>query len=293
MRPALRLAAASLAVALTTTVAACSGSDEEDPLRYVALGDSFTAAPYVPATDESSGCLRSTGNYPSMVARELDAGDRRVQLNDVSCSGATTADLTGSQDVRGGAVPPQLDALREDTDLVTLSIGGNDESLFATMVYGCIALAADDPTGAPCTERADGLGDGKAPEDVIRRTRERLDAAYAAIAERAPDARVVSVGYGQIFPARGTPRCQDRLPIALGDFPLVHDLLRRLDRVMKDAAAAAGVDFLDVRALSRGHDICSADPWINGQDTDEDAALEFHPFASYERAVADALLEML
>ncbi|MDN4173339.1 SGNH/GDSL hydrolase family protein [Nocardioides sp. SOB77] len=293
MHAALRLGAAGLATTLTLTAAACTAGSEDEVLRYVALGDSFTAAPYVPQTNEADPCLRSTGNYPSVLARALDGGDHQVRLTDVSCSGARTSDLTGSQQVRGDAVPPQLDALDEDTDLVTLSIGGNDQALFSTMVYGCIELAQADPTGAPCTERAGTLGGGAALEDLVERIRGNLDGIYAEIADRAPDARVISVGYPDIFPPRGTPACQERLPLALGDFDLTHDLLAALDEAMRDAAADAGVDFLDVRALSEGHDICSADPWVNGQHTDKDAALEFHPFASYEQAVADALLEML
>ena len=38
---------------------------------YVALGDSFTAAPGIPETDGSDGCLRSSHNYPSLVAEQL------------------------------------------------------------------------------------------------------------------------------------------------------------------------------------------------------------------------------
>ena len=35
--------------------------------RYVALGDSYTAAPYVYLTDVAKGCLRSSGNYPALL----------------------------------------------------------------------------------------------------------------------------------------------------------------------------------------------------------------------------------
>ena len=75
--------------------------------RYVALGDSFTAAPYVPSTDLAEGCLRSNGNYPSLVAERLDI----PTLVDVSCSGADTRDLTHPQNTfRDAVVPAQLDA---------------------------------------------------------------------------------------------------------------------------------------------------------------------------------------
>ena len=32
------------------------------------MGDSFTAAPFVPLTDVAYGCYRSSNNYPSLLA---------------------------------------------------------------------------------------------------------------------------------------------------------------------------------------------------------------------------------
>src|SRR3954462_5512053 len=68
--------------------------------QYVALGDSYTAAPLVPPTDSSTICLRSGVNYPALVARAMPG----TALTDVSCSGATTADTTRSQSGNGGSV---------------------------------------------------------------------------------------------------------------------------------------------------------------------------------------------
>ena len=36
--------------------------------HYVAMGDSYTAAPFVPLTDVAYGCFRSSNNYPKLVA---------------------------------------------------------------------------------------------------------------------------------------------------------------------------------------------------------------------------------
>ena len=59
---------------------------------YVALGDSYTAAPGVPQTEQGTGCLRSNGNYASLVAKRLKA-----EFVDVSCSGASAVWLVGAQ----------------------------------------------------------------------------------------------------------------------------------------------------------------------------------------------------
>src|SRR5262245_23939715 len=75
--------------------------------RYVALGDSAAAGPLIPLPDLSSpGCLRSTANYPKLAAHALG-----LPITDVTCSGAVTADMTGSQQTPLGGVPPQFDAL--------------------------------------------------------------------------------------------------------------------------------------------------------------------------------------
>ena len=66
--------------------------------RYVALGDSYTAAPLVPPTDTSNVCLRSGANYPALVAEAMPG----TTLTDVSCSGATTANTTTPQIGAGG-----------------------------------------------------------------------------------------------------------------------------------------------------------------------------------------------
>ncbi|WP_319063501.1 SGNH/GDSL hydrolase family protein [Streptomyces europaeiscabiei] len=60
---------------------------------YVALGDSYTAGPGIPdRSGTPAGCERSGRNYPALVAARLkiEASD----FHDVSCTGATIADLS-------------------------------------------------------------------------------------------------------------------------------------------------------------------------------------------------------
>lgn len=254
--------------------------------RYVALGDSYTAAPYVPSTDLAAGCLRSSGNYPSLVAERLGVG----QLVDVSCSGADTGDLVRPQNTfRDATVPPQLDALTRDTDLVTLGIGGNDLDLFATLLQTCTGMRALDPEGSPCGDYLD--AEGSDLDEQIRRIGARVTTAVERIRARAPEATVVLVGYPRITPASGT--CPRLLPLAAGDYRLAAEVERSLSRALRAAARHTDVGFVAMYAASRGHDICSADPWVNGRTTDEGAAAAFHPFASEMDAVADRIVDLL
>jgi hypothetical protein len=263
-----------------------SGSGEQKPRfeRYVALGDSYTAAPLVPDTDTTNDCLRSTNNYPALVAAALPG----TELVDVSCSGADTGSMTGFQQTNGETKPPQFDALTEDTDLVTIGIGGNDFNLFATLVGTCAQLRSSDPVGSPCADRySEGASDEltRQLDDISS----HVAAVVAGIRDRAPRATVVVVGYPQIIPARGS--CPDLLPLALGDYPFA----RRISAGLADAVerGARKAEFVDLFTPSAGHDICSDDPWINGANTDPARALAFHPFAAEQEAAAELVLAEL
>lgn len=251
----------------------------EAPLDYVALGDSFTAAPYVPRTDLANGCFRSSGNYPSLVAEALGA-----RLTDVSCSGADTSDVRGRQRVGlGGEVPPQLAAVEPDTDLVTLSLGGNDDDLFATAVSDCARSAAASCGGGIAAR----LGGEADVESVVSATGRRVTAVLRAVRRAAPDAVVLLVGYPRLAsPAGGCAA----MPVRPADLPVLVGMEEALDDALATAAARAGVGFVGLRAISAGHEVCSDDPWVNGRRTDQTRALAFHPFDVEQRAVAEEVV---
>ena len=249
--------------------------------RYVALGDSYTAAPLVPPTDTSTVCLRSRVNYPALVARQLPG----ARLTDVSCGGATTADMWVRQRGHGGSVPPQLAALRRGTDLVTIGIGGNNDNLFGTTLARCTQLRASDPAGSPC---ADEFGDALVP--VLSRIRQHVARVVRGVRARAPHARVLVVGYPQIVPASGT--CPD-LPLATGDYRYARRVNEGLARAVGRAAHDAHATYVDLWGPSRDHDICARDPWINGRVTSAARALAYHPLAVEQEHVAGLVLDAL
>lgn len=252
--------------------------------RYAALGDSYSAGPLIPTTDLAAGCARSSSNYPSLLADRLGV----EQFTDVTCSGATTRDLSHVQrpfgDVR---IPPQLRAVDRRTDLVTVGIGGNDLGLFATLVGTCTRLRAADPTGSPCSRR---LAEGPDLEAATATIGSRVTASLRAVRRLAPQATVVLVGYPRLVPDEGTCAA---LPLAAGDYAEGRRISRALDTALARAARRAGATFVDVYDVSRGHDICSIDPWVNGRTTDRQRALAYHPFAAGMRAVADQVLATL
>jgi lysophospholipase L1-like esterase len=254
---------------------------------YVALGDSYTAAPGVPQTEQETGCLRSNGNYANQVANQL-----KSTFVDVSCSGASTVSLVGAQQTDGHVQPPQFSALSADTSLVTLGIGGNDLKLFQTMVGTCGQFGLSDTKGSPCR---DYMRDAGRKKDLlvekIDKIGDRIAASLKGIHNRAPKAKVILVGYPQVVPAKGTCRI---LPIAKGDYPYVRSLMVKLNDAMRAAAKRGKAAFIDLTDASRGHDICAGpDAWVNGVNTDLMRALAFHPFAVEQQAVADLIMQKL
>lgn len=253
-------------------------------LSYVALGDSYVSAPLVPTTDTTTGCLRSDHNFPNLVVEALPD----YALTDVSCSAATSTSMIGVQVTGETQQLPQFDALSEDTDLVTLGIGGNDFDVFSSLFVTCLQSAGQNPEGAPC-QRAQ--GGGRTLLRQIAKIGGRVEAITTGIRDRAPQARVVVVNYPQLLPDTGT--CPDLLPLATGDYPFVRRLNKALSAAVLDGGRAGGADVVDVYAASKGHDICADEPWVNGIETRADAALALHPFLAEQQAVADLVVALL
>lgn len=271
-------------LALGGLVVAVVVAADDDPLetsgrRYVALGDSYTAAPGVPETLPADGCQRSTGNYPTIVARELDF----EEFEDRSCGGASTDDMLAPQTSQ---VDPQLAAVDEDTDVVTLGIGGNDFDLYGSLMVSCIGMRRSDPDGAPCSSTPG----ARSLSDAVPQIADQVAAVVEEVEDRAPEARVLVIGYPVIVDE--ATLCPDRLPLAEDDHVFVARLLESLDRATREEVGGTGATYVDVRSATRGHDICAPDPWINDITNDPNAAI-LHPFAAEQRAVAELVLAEL
>lgn len=280
----MRLIALVLLLGLLTACGDDDTTTKDDlaaaPVKYVALGDSYSAAPGVPSPTGPNSCLRSDHNYPSLVAEEL-APDTFV---DVTCSGADTDDMGKPQFMD---VPAQLDAVTADTDLVTLGIGGNDFSLFAKLVGQCSFVRGQDPTGAPCRASMNTTGKDKLLT-IVAATRRRVADVVRRVQQHAPRAQVLLVGYPQIIPAEGT--CPDLLPLADGDYAYARKINKALTDMLEEVARGTEATYVDMWRATAGHHICAEDPWVNGQHDQPDAAAAFHPFAAEQQAAAEQVL---
>lgn len=251
--------------------------------RYVAMGDSAAAAPLVPNQAEPAGCLKSTNDYPSVLARRIAA----ASFVDVTCSGARTEDLISrAQPTRTGPVPPQLDAVGPDTELVTITIGGNDVDL-PSNAEKCRRASLEEP---PCSP--DFVVDGV---DRISRAIDSADDDWAQLIDdvraKAPGARVIVVGYGTYVRPEG---CFPAQPINPVDAAYFHDKVDELDRRLEQVAADHGAEFFDAAPLSVGHDICAApeDRYFEGF-VPTHAGAPLHPNAAGAAAFGNALADYL
>ncbi|CAM3853982.1 SGNH/GDSL hydrolase family protein [Kibdelosporangium persicum] len=247
---------------------------------YVALGDSYASGPGIPnQVGLPAGCARSDQNYPSLIAKWL----RVPGFVDVSCGGARTVDMTRPQQVSGGTNPPQLNALRADTELVTLMIGGNDIG-FGEILQTCGRLASQDQQGNPC-ERHYTAGGTDQLAARIAGVGPKISAVLDGIRKRSPRAHVVVVGYLRILPANGT--CFPQVPFAAGDVPYFDRTSRKLNAELAARAAKHKASFVNPYPYSYGHDACQAADrkWVEGLFPSSPAA-QMHPNAKGMQAVA-------
>ncbi|MGW1073104.1 SGNH/GDSL hydrolase family protein [Streptomyces sp. NPDC002537] len=241
-----------LAACATGSAYADSGPVESRPhVGYAALGDSFASG--VGAGRAGGDCRRSTLAHPALWA----AGHHPERFDFAACAGASTTDVTATQ----------LSGLDRGTTLVSITVGGNDVG-FADVMKTCTMNSE-----SACLEsvaRSERTMDHDLPG--------RLDATYRAIKDRAAHARVVVLGYPHLFATRAcfmglvTPRDRSALNTAAD----------HLNRVTANRARAHGYTFADVTPAFAGHELCSADPWINAPSlftTD----VAYHPTAKGQR----------
>jgi lysophospholipase L1-like esterase len=224
--------AATLMFAFVLGVVGIGAAQAAGP-AYVALGDSYSAGNGAGNYISSSGdCHRSNSAYPALYAA---AHGNPFTFN--ACSGAVTTDVTNSQ----------LGGLSSSTGLVSITIGGNDAG-FSDVMTTCV-LDSD----STCAARVD------TAENYIRNTLPaRLDATYNAIRAKAPSARVVVLGYPDMYTLNTF--C---VGLSAADHQKIDEAADLIDTTIAARAAAHGFAFGDVRTTFAGHELCSGDDWLH------------------------------
>ncbi|GAB20342.1 putative esterase [Gordonia effusa NBRC 100432] len=248
---------------------------------YVAMGSSYAAGPGIsPVVDRA--CLRSGRNYPHQVAQSLD-----LHLVDVTCSGATTADIISrTQRIRHGrhSLPRQIEAVTSDTRLVTITIGGNDIDYIGRMTSDSCHTAVTAPIpGGEAVGQVAGRTCHTALESerparrssTLRQVRNALIKIVQAVHDRAPDAKVFLVQYLPVL-GREAATCPI-VPLPPQRAAELADEYRRLVAATSSAAARSGATVVDAPT---GHLGCDAVPWVTGFQLGNPfagGAIPYHP----------------
>jgi lysophospholipase L1-like esterase len=270
------VAVVALFAVLTSPAGAASRVKPKPGDEYVALGSSFASGPLIPDVADPS-CLRSTNDYPALVARAL-----KLSLTDVTCGAATTEHVI---DTPQKDRPPQLDAVTPDTRLITITIGGNDVDYSVTNLT-CSGAAQ---SGQDC------LGSVVQPADIetkLAALPAELDATFAAIKAKAPKATVVVTPYLRVLPAVPAP-CPPSVPMSTPTLSYLHDFGEKLHTAIKESAAREKLRFVDTYR-PEGHDACAApaDRWVEGAEP-ASPAVSYHPNAAGMQAQAKMIVKAL
>ena len=251
--------------------------------HYVNLGSSFAAGPGVSeaVVNSPKRCGQSTENYANQIARNL-----KLDLVDRSCSGATSEHLLNPWE----ELPAQIDAVNEQTRLVTILIGGNDLGY----IGGLMTIAcehhdrnSDDPNRNTCLP-----GFPLPTEEDYISTESRLNQIALTVRKKAPKAVLVFVDHAKVLPAGGV--C-DLAPISIDSARQSTAIANRLAEITAKVAGENNAHLIQTSRFSREHHVCAEHPWVNGYP---DAVwtfekLPFHPKREAMDAITRELLKIL
>ncbi|MGR2753436.1 SGNH/GDSL hydrolase family protein [Agromyces arachidis] len=228
--------------------------------EYAALGDSFAAGVGAGSYLETR-CYTSTKSYPKLLDADLDT--KLVAFP--ACSGKDTVDVLARQ----------IAAVPATTQLVTVTVGGNDVG-FGDVMQDCFVLP-----NLACPSRIEtGSRIAASPEFTAS-----IVAVVDGIRAQAPGARVVVTGYPQLF-WENSSGLNPKYIWA----DEVNDQTVVLNDVIEAAATSAGAVFVDVEDDFAGHGIGSTAPWINDWKwVTTQPVNAFHPNAAGHSAYAAAI----
>ena len=204
---------------------------------YVALGDSYSSGVGTRVYyNDGTNCERSPDAYAPQIASA-----RGYALSFEACSGAKTSDVINNQ----------LGPLSATTNLVTITIGGNDAG-FSTVITDCAAYYFN------CQSAIDNA------DAYIKNTLPGvLNTTYGDIRSRATTAHVVVLGYPHLFDSNGTT-CNFNALTSTHEKEL-NQTADQLDGAISAQAAAHGFTYVDPRSAFYPHEVCSSSEWLNGQ----------------------------
>jgi lysophospholipase L1-like esterase len=195
--------------------------------KLVSLGDSFSSGEGVEPFDDDTNtagppenrCHRSVYAYPRLLGNNGSLGLNLQRF--VACSGATTSNVENGQWNESS----QFLAVDADSDIVTISVGGNDIG-FRQFAEACVNPAIN------CDEEI--------YYDTISRIQNLpnvLSSVYSQVRSRAPRAKIYVVGYPLVVTvdSSGNPKtCWNTAPMTGLEVSAAYRILMMLDDKIRE-----------------------------------------------------------
>jgi hypothetical protein len=166
--------------------------------------------------------------------------------------------------------------------VVTIGVGGNSLPL-GKMLPACLFAGIGQPDEAtPCRDAYEAGGPFLDPEsisDKYDRIIRQYAAMLSAVHQKAPNAKIITVGYPTILPA--DPAGCDRtdttelaaqikgfgtVSITHGDIAWLHEVETHLNAIIQAVTELSGDTYVDTATSSVGHDACrpAGTKWVEG-----------------------------
>lgn len=233
---------------------------------YAALGDSVAAGAGLSTADPL--CDRATQSYPYLVGQSVG-----IPLHHLACIGAKADEgIYDTQERSATVIPAQLDQafVNGAPSLISLTVGAND-ARWTQFIRQCyyIRCGYDVDTARFATY----LVDLKLELNVI----------MAKIHSRSNSAPppVIVTGYYHPFSSQA---CTATNNLTTSELSWLNTRTDRLNEAIKGTVSKYSYAHFAPVSFA-GHELCSADPWVQGSD----GAVPFHPTAAGQQAIATAV----
>lgn len=266
-------------------------------VNHAALGDSYSSGEGTFAYDWGTDrifrnrCHRGPFAWPRIAIPEA-----APRVSHLACSGARIEHLYAGQTRAAPDDEGQIARLARLTQAgtvlgaISVTIGGNDPPInFAARIRAC---------RAPAILAGDCLAAHPAPAEFAA-LRARLTQAYRDIHRAGGGGHMVVVGYPDIFPDPGvaavrcgwlSPTEQERIERLAGD--LDRTIAAAVHTLAPPGEPGPAILHVPIRDVLRGHELCTADSWVN-PITPAAAAIfdpeQAHPTRRGQRAIAEAV----
>ena len=206
----------------------------------------------------------------------------KLSIVDMSCGGAVTRNLLhGGQFFQG----PQVHAVTPETQLVTITVGGNDIGYVGDL---SMLAARNSDSLFGWLVRTFWQGPNKAAERDYAQLGSELTATIRAVQRRAPTATIILATYPTIVPRTGS--CAT-IGLTEAEAAEMRTVGNQLAAVTAAVAKQTDVLLVDMHQLGANHSACSLKPWVSGWANGGIAP--FHPTLAGAKATAKSITKIL